>query len=191
MKIIAATLAMTLAMAAGTAEGKTTKEQAITKAKSMVKQLGSGLKGELQSAVKKSGFAGAVTACGEIAQAKAEQISQDNSSMIHRVSLKTRNPANTPDDYERARLQRMERDLANGALKKAYVEVVMKDGAKSLRFMKPILTSAFCLNCHGAESKIKPGVAAILSRLYPEDKARGYKENQVRGAFSVTVPMDR
>lgn len=191
MNIIAATLVLKLALAAGTAQGETTSEQAITRAQGMVKQLGSGLKSELQIAVKKSGFVGAVSACGEIAQAKAEQISQANGAMIHRVSLKTRNPANMADDYERLLLERMERDLADGALKEAYVEVVVKEGEKSLRFMKPILTSAFCLNCHGVESKIKPEVAAQLSSLYPEDKARGYEENQVRGAFSVTVPLGR
>jgi len=190
MRYFTLTLSLALVMA-GAAQGETTKEEAMAVAQEMVKQLGSGLKSELQAAVKKSGFVGAVTACGEIAQVRAEQVSRRNNAMIHRVSLKTRNPANTPDDHERSMLERMERDLAQGELKEAYAEVATQGGKKSLRFMKPIITSAFCLNCHGTEDKIRPEVIPALSRLYPEDKARGYQENQVRGAFSATVPMDR
>jgi len=182
---------MAFFVAAGAAGAETTKEAALAKAQGMVKQLGSGLKTELQAAIKTSGFDGAVTACGDIAVARADQISEENEAMIHRVSLKLRNPANAPDDYEKGKLEQMDKDLAAGALKEAYVEVVEENGAKSLRFLKPILTNALCLNCHGSEAKIRPEVASALSRLYPDDKARGYEENQVRGAFSVSVPMGR
>ena len=40
-----------------------------------------------------------------------------------------------------------------------------------------------CLKCHG--ETIEPETAAILDELYPEDKARGYKAGQVRGAFTL------
>ena len=40
-----------------------------------------------------------------------------------------------------------------------------------------------CLKCHG--ENLDPETAAILDELYPQDKARGYKAGQVRGAFTL------
>ena len=41
-----------------------------------------------------------------------------------------------------------------------------------------------CLQCHG--QSIAPDVREKLSGLYPEDKATGYREGDIRGAFVVT-----
>jgi len=51
------------------------------------------------------------------------------------------------------------------------------------RFMKAIPMAANCLQCHGTE--ISPAVSAKLTELYPQDKAVGYKEGDLRGAFVV------
>lgn len=179
-------LAMAIALPAGAGEA-----EALAHAKGMVKELGMGLKKELKAAVKASGFGGAVSACGDVAQERAVQISEKHGATIHRVSLKLRNPANEPDEYERGKLMAMERDLAKGALKGAYFETVETNGSKAFRFMKPIVTVDFCLNCHGDSARIDKDAAAALARLYPEDKATGYKEKQIRGAFSVSIPMGK
>jgi hypothetical protein len=44
-----------------------------------------------------------------------------------------------------------------------------------------------CLQCHGKiETNIKPDILKSLTLLYPEDKAKGYSENQVRGIWNVS-----
>lgn len=68
-------------------------------------------------------------------------------------------------------------------VKMGFSEVVENDGKKQLRFMKALPTGSVCLNCHG--SNIKPEVQAKITELYPEDKATGYQEGQVRGAIVV------
>ena len=51
------------------------------------------------------------------------------------------------------------------------------------RFMKAIPTGAVCLKCHGTD--LSPAVTAKLTELYPDDKATGFKEGDLRGAFVV------
>jgi len=41
--------------------------------------------------------------------------------------------------------------------------------------------------CHG--EKTDPAVGAKLKTLYPQDQATGYKQGDVRGAFTITQPM--
>ena len=66
-------------------------------------------------------------------------------------------------------------------------KIVTIDGKKQFRYMKAIPTGKVCLKCHGA--KIDPDVEAALKQNYPRDKARGFKEGDIRGAFTIIQPM--
>jgi len=60
--------------------------------------------------------------------------------------------------------------------------------------MKAIPTQAMCLQCHGQPSDISERVRILILNEYPQDKAVGYSEGQVRGAISIkrlleTVPV--
>ena len=54
--------------------------------------------------------------------------------------------------------------------------------------MKAIPTDGLCLQCHG--TAIPAEVADKLAELYPHDKAVGYREGDIRGAFVVTSLLD-
>jgi hypothetical protein len=184
-------LAVIAAMMTTPAFAEIAKEQAVEKSKEMVKELGGGLKGKLQEAVKASGFGGAISVCKETALVRAKEVGDKFGGSIRRVSAKTRNPQNVPDPFEADILAKMEHDHQAGKPQEAYVEVLTgADGKKSLRFMKPIVTEALCLNCHGAPDKINPDAAKAIELNYPNDKATGYSADQVRGAFSVVYPMN-
>ncbi len=166
------------------------KEEAVMEAKVMVKQLATQLKGELQSAVKGAGFADAIGVCKVSAPQLADEISAAHDGAIRRVSLKLRNPENAPDKYENNILEQMDVDNAAGKLAPAYMDVVDdNNGEKSLRFLKPIVTKKVCLNCHGASDKLNSEAMEEIRANYPKDKATGHKIDDVRGAFSVVVPM--
>jgi hypothetical protein len=62
---------------------------------------------------------------------------------------------------------------------------VEEGGFKSVRYLKPIITQAPCLSCHGPAESISPEVKSIIDTNYPEDKATGYQINDLRGAVSV------
>ena len=72
-------------------------------------------------------------------------------------------------------------------MKMDYAEVVEMNGQKSFRYMKAIPTGKVCLNCHGAE--LKPAVSKELDMLYTDDKARGFKAGDIRGAFTLSKPL--
>lgn len=190
MKIFLSIL-VPLVIMSSTVYAESTKEQATEKAKEMAGELGGALKGTLLSTIKEQGFAAAISVCREIGPTKAKEVSDKYKASIRRVTLKTRNSANAPDEYETAVLKNMEQDQAAGKLKPAYLEVMTAaNGKKNLRFMKPVLTENTCLNCHGTPDKLNPDALKEIKRLYPDDKAVGYGLDQVRGAVSIIYPMN-
>jgi hypothetical protein len=66
----------------------------------------------------------------------------------------------------------------------AWHDIGETDGGREFRFMKAIPTVPMCLACHG--QAIAPSVAQKIAELYPNDKATGYSEGDIRGAFVVT-----
>ena len=54
--------------------------------------------------------------------------------------------------------------------------------------MKAIPTAQLCLACHG--ENIDSITRTRLEKLYPDDQAAGYKVGDIRGAFSITQPLD-
>jgi hypothetical protein len=64
--------------------------------------------------------------------------------------------------------------------------IVLVSG-ENVKFYYPIKTNSMCLQCHGnPASDIKPLTLAQIDKLYPNDLATGYSENQVRGIWSIT-----
>jgi len=154
-----------------------------------VKEFMGQLKGELQSAMKSGGPAKAIDVCQKQAPMIAKNLSEKYGWKIARTSLKTRNSANTPDEWEKKVLQNFEKRKQNGEAVKpmAYFETVNNNGNKEFRFMKAIPTGKACLSCHG--ENIDSALLTKLDSNYPEDKARGFKLGDIRGAFSITQPL--
>jgi hypothetical protein len=48
-----------------------------------------------------------------------------------------------------------------------------------------------CGSCHGPERTLGPGVSARLAQRYPEDRAIGFRDGDIRGWFWVEVPNAR
>lgn len=161
--------------------GATIDKAALTEdAKQAVMALASTLQTQLQAAIKGGGPASAVDVCHKIAPAAAASLSEEHDLTLTRVSLKNRNPEmGVPNDWQTRVLQDFEARKAAGESPDtlAYSEVV--DGEH--RFMKAIPTAAVCLNCHG--ENIQPDVAEKIAKFYPEDRATGYREGDLRGAF--------
>ena len=53
--------------------------------------------------------------------------------------------------------------------------------------MKAIPTGDVCLMCHGEH--IAPDVHEKIKSLYPKDLATGYERGELRGAFTIKLPM--
>ena len=141
------------------------------------------LKQELQSSIKKSGFSGAIGVCQTASSGIEEKRSQDG-MLVRRISLKNRSEKHLPDDYEKQVLLQWEREMVAG--KKPGVVATKTDSG--YRVMKPILLeSAVCLKCHGTQAELDEKAGAEIKKLYPHDKATGYKIGDLRGAFSGII----
>jgi len=147
------------------------------------------LKSELVSAMQSGGPIEAIDVCNTRAGLISEEVSLEQGMTLSRVSVRNRNPGNAPNEWQAAVLEsfeaRKEAGEAPGAL--AWHEIADTGNGKEFRFMKAIPTGAVCLACHG--ETLAPPVAEKLAELYPEDKATGYSEGDLRGAFVVTKNM--
>lgn len=85
-----------------------------------------------------------------------------------------RNAYNKPDDFELQVLK----DMIAKKYKKG--EIVAKVVNNKLRLMRPIYIKKACLPCHGSPK----GAIDIAGR-----KKEGYKEGDLRGAISVSIPL--
>ncbi|PVZ67627.1 Tll0287-like domain-containing protein [Pelagibaculum spongiae] len=175
-------LQVAVAPTASISSTATTTEQ---QAKQVIKQLASTLKGELKKAVKSGGPMAAIQTCNLQAPKIAQSISSQGDWKIRRTALKVRNPNNVADAWEQAGLEQFQQQIAQGAdpMKLVKKEIFEVDGKKHLRLLKAIPTGEGCLNCHG--SNLKPPIAQALAKLYPQDQATGFKQGELRGAFSL------
>ena len=164
-------------------------EDEIKASRAAAKNFGMNLKGELQKAVEAGGPLSGLTVCNEKAMEIAEYTSKELGLQVGRTSLKVRNPDNAPDEWEKKVLQAFEERKAAGepAGELEYSEILEHDdGTKTFRYMKAIPTAKVCLGCHG--DSLSPELTAKLDELYPQDQARGFKEGDIRGAFTISKP---
>ena len=103
---------------------------------------------------------------------------------IKRVSNNYRSAANMPTQNEKRVLDALETlQNANVVLPQELVEKVSAD---TYKYYKPItIESGVCLKCHGNIENEQ--LKSSTQKLYPNDKALGYKMHDLRGAVVVTI----
>jgi len=155
-------------------------------AKAAVQELAGALQSELKSAIQSGGPVSAIEVCNTKAMPITQRVSDEQGLHVSRVSLKNRNPANRPNEWQTAVLEDFERQKSEGKEVGSldWSDTVAVDGGREFRFMKAIPTGDVCLLCHGAQ--LAPGVSEVLAELYPADKATGFAMGDIRGAFVVT-----
>ena len=158
----------------------------IAAAKTAIKELATSLQSELKAAMQTGGPVAAIGVCNTKAMPITQKVAAEQDMHISRVSLKNRNPANAPNEWQAAVLEDFQRQKAEGKDPGGLVwsETVSVNGEEEFRFMKAIPTGQICLMCHGTQ--ISPEIGRILTELYPMDRATGYGEGDIRGAFVVS-----
>ena len=135
------------------------------------------LSGRLMSVMQSAGPAEAIAVCSKEATEIAATVSEEQGVTIGRTALKLRNKDNQPPQWA-ARL------ISEAATEPQYVDV----GNGKVGALLPIKLQAKCLTCHGEEDMISDDVRDRLAKLYPDDRAIGFKEGDLRGWFWVEVP---
>jgi len=159
-------------------------------ARGIVKSFAGDLKHTLVKTMKSDGPVAAIAVCNVAAPQIADEKSTASGWKIARTSSKLRNSANAPDAWEAKVLAIFSAKKAAGEdLKKMqFYETIEVNGKKSFRYMKAIPVAKPCLACHG--ENLKSPVKELLGDLYPKDTATGFKLGDLRGAFTLTKPLN-
>ena len=160
--------------------GQTYKDRGVEIAMAAEKHLGQ----HLMKQLRENSSVEVLQYCNKNAIPLLKQVAREEGASIQRVSDKNRNPANAASKEEMIFINQFRRDLAWGH----EPEPVLIDDGDSVRFYYPLVTNDLCLQCHGKNQNIDSAVRDKLLKLYPEDKAIGYSENQVRGLWKVGIP---
>ena len=174
-------LASTLAASILLADPNSYEQTANKVAKELLKTLG----GNLKKHLKANGPINALHFCSTHAYNLTQKVSDKFGKDIDvkRISIKPRNPANTPDENEAEILLKMEQQVKAGQKPKS---VVVETPVRAIVYKPLVINKKACLICHGDLSK-RPKLAKAIKDIYPADKATGYKMGDFRGAIVVTI----
>lgn len=154
----------------------------VDQARAATGELKKSLSGRLQQAVQAGGPAAGIEACADEAAKLTAGVASARGVTLGRTSHKLRNPAaNAPRPWLRAYLEEVSRRPAAEARPAIY------DLGSSLGVAEVLPTQALCLSCHGDPAKLSPEVAERLRQRYPEDRAVGFAEGDVRGVVWVEI----
>ena len=158
-----------------TVSSATPQERAVLAKEALFNELST----RLLAAMSNGGPAKAIEVCSKLAPKLAKEVGEQHHVSIGRTAVRLRNENNRPPAWAEPLLK----DLPT----KAVVQD-LENGRSGVLF--PILLKVQCLTCHGPDDQIAPEIRAELARLYPNDKATGFKEGDLRGWFWVEVPAD-
>lgn len=112
---------------------------------------------------------------------RAAELSAENPWTVQQMAVRYRNPGHEPDPRAREihRLLEEEPDL------QAIWTRSRREGIDGYRYFRRITVEPSCLACHGAEED-RP---AFVAEEYPDDRAFGFEAGDLRGVYSVFVPL--
>lgn len=145
----------------------------------------------MHQALKSGGPKAAIGACTSLAPEIDGKVAVQSGFEIGRTALRIRNSENTADEWERQQLEAFVQKLAAGTDHKS-LEVfdiqTTSEGQKLFRYMRPIMMGEACLACHGPN--VAQDVKAEIARTYHDDKAVGFKVDELRGAFTLVQVIE-
>jgi nitrate reductase cytochrome c-type subunit len=152
--------------------------------KQLAIQTKSSLANYLISSISEKGSEGAVEFCNIKAIPITDSMSVVLGAKIKRVSDLPRNPANKANEAELAYIKKWKESNGSGEQKQPIVSEI---NGKMVGYY-PIVTNQMCLQCHGKAYKdINDATLNKINKLYPNDQATGYLENELRGIFVVEM----
>lgn len=141
--------------------------------------------------IAKRGTAEALVAYSHLSPKVLAEASEETGWEIRQISPRNRNVKGLPDPWETGVLAEFERRISAGELpaKIDKGEIVLEGGKRVYRYMQPIMMQRVCMECHGPEDAINPGVRERIKELYPADRATGYTDGMMRGALTLRRPL--
>ncbi|SFV64266.1 Cytochrome c family protein [hydrothermal vent metagenome] len=152
-----------------------------------IKMLGGALKTELKTHMKQDPTGvEALSFC----TGSAENITKEvNSKLpayakVRRTALKVRNATtNRADATDKKVMQAYQDAIKEKTFTPKDIKVIEEGNVT--RIYKPLITKNVCLKCHG--DNLNPKLSEALKSAYPNDKAIGFKEGELRGVIVAEI----
>ena len=142
----------------------------------------------LTAAIAEGGSSAAIGVCSEKAPEITGAVGKANQVVLRRITEKPRRPANAASEAERRILAAFAADIKDG---RTPAPRMVEDASGKAFYAPIVIPGALCLQCHGDPDRdIAPGTLAAIRKLYPEDKATGYKAAELRGAWKVSFETE-
>jgi len=183
MKFFTMLFSTTVLISLLSAESMPVKEEGVK----YIKMLGGALKSQLKAKMKedKTGLT-ALVFCTSSADKITNEVNHKLPSYakVRRTSLKVRNDKNNgADSIDKKVMEAYRLKIENKTFNPK--EIVTVQEGDIARIYKPLITKAVCLKCHG--SHLNPKIAEAILSAYPHDKARGFKEGDLRGVIVAEI----
>lgn len=159
-------------------------DPALTASRALTQSFGARLQTALQTAMASGGPVAAMRVCKDKAPLIAAQLSRESGAKVSRTSTRFRNPANAPEPWQVAVLEAFAKAKDENTTPLEHLE----RHTHGTRYMQAITIQPVCLACHG--ENLAAEVRTVLDEYYPHDRARGYALGELRGAFSISWPVD-
>jgi Protein of unknown function (DUF3365) len=161
-------------------------EEAVHMAREAAQDAFTRLSGELATAIAAGGPVAAIPICAEKAQPLVADVASSRKMQIRRLTDRPRRANQRALGTDLATIESFRAAIQNGTPPTPTVEPT-PDGSSVVRL--PILINqALCLQCHGTGDEISADTRAAIQALYPSDLATGYKMNDLRGIWQITIP---
>lgn len=118
--------------------------------------------------------------CGSVKK-RAMAIAGKNGFKIRHAAVKFRNPKHAPTSEELSIIEGFTEKNAPISVS-GMIEIEGKD---YYRYSAPIYVEKACLSCHGK----KEDRPAFIVKKYPQDRAYGFNEGDLRAIISVSFPV--
>jgi hypothetical protein len=145
------------------------------------------LASSLKSALQSGGIEHAIKFCNLNAFTLIDSLQYVHGAEIRRVTFKTRNEKDTPDELESKILEAYENAQTNSLELKDHAQIL--EGDEYVLFTRPItINNALCLSCHGQLGEgLTEEALNTIKKHYPDDQATGYAMNDLRGMWSIKI----
>jgi hypothetical protein len=159
------------------------KQEYINKGSEIAQASFKALSEKLTEQMKMGGPAKAIPFCNIEAMPLTQQLSNEFNVTIKRTSDKLRNQENRPSERELEIINNYHKLISE---KKEITPIVEVDSNNNKHYYTPILLKANCLACHGkVDEFVSVKTDSIIKSLYPNDKAIGYNDGDLRGIWSI------
>lgn len=185
MKFLIAVLALLIA-GCGRGNREPSREQVLERGRVISGEFMVSLKGRLVEALADGGPTEAIEVCHQDAAVITDQAAAATGVLaLRRVSPRWRNPANRADALDLAAWRVFEGDTPEIRTDPEDLLVPDPDRGERLVYYRALRMAPLCLTCHGPTEQIPAGVRTLLAERYPDDRATGFADGDLRGLIRV------